>query len=105
MKREPVAAALAGIDTVVAAGLVAANALGWLDLSETQIAAVVAFVVAVSAVFGTVARNRVVPLDVHADAVVDALFADPPAVRTAPAPFDPAAMPPSVDDSQLKVDV
>jgi hypothetical protein len=104
VKREPVAVALAGLDTVVAAGLVAANALGWLHLTEAQIAAVVAFVVAVSAVFGTVARSRVVPLDVHADAVVDALFTEPPAVRTVPPSFDPAGSPPAVDDSSLVVD-
>lgn len=104
MKREPVAVALAGLDAVVAAALVAANALGWLALTDGQIAAVVGFVVAVSDLFGAVARSRVVPLDVHADAVIDALFADPPAVRAVPPTFDPVADPPPVDDTNLQVD-
>ncbi len=104
MKREPVAVALAGLDAVVAAGLVAANALGWIDLTDGQIAAVVGFVVAVSGLFGAVARGRVVPLDTHAEAVVDALFADPPTVRAeAPAP-NLAGSGPFIADDNLTVD-
>jgi len=76
--REPVLIGLASLDALVAAALVAATQLGWLDLSGEQVAGVVAFVVAVSGAVAAMVRSVVVPRDSYEADVVDALFTPVP---------------------------
>lgn len=54
-------AGFVGLDGLVAAGLAAAVSLGWLDWSAEQVAAVVGFVAALSAVVAGVVRRFVTP--------------------------------------------
>lgn len=56
---EPVAALLGSIVVTIDAALVAGTALGWLDLTPDQAAALVAFVTAVSGAIGAALRARV----------------------------------------------
>lgn len=56
---EPVAVALTGLAGVVDLGLIAAVALDWIDLTNEQTAAVVAFVTAATALVGAVLRANV----------------------------------------------
>jgi hypothetical protein len=62
MTREPVLTFLAGANGVVVAGLAVANALSWLSLSGEQIAAVSAFVVAVTTLAAAMIRRQVTPV-------------------------------------------
>ena len=78
ISREPVLTGLASLDALTASALICANALGWLDLSGEQVAAVVAFVVAVSGVVGAAVRASVVPYASYEADVVDALFTPVP---------------------------
>jgi hypothetical protein len=57
--REPVRVFLAGLAGVVGLGLVAAEALGWLDIDPNQNAAVIAFVAAVATLISETLRARV----------------------------------------------
>lgn len=56
---EPVATLLTSLVALVDAALVAGTALGWLDLSAEQTAALVAFVTALSGVVGALLRASV----------------------------------------------
>lgn len=78
MRKEPVLAVLGGMDAVVIAALSALVALGVLDLSGEQLAAISGAVVAVTGVAAAVLRGVVWSPESHAEEVLDALFADPP---------------------------
>lgn len=56
---EPVAVFLAGLAGVVDLGLIAASALDWIALTDSQTAAVVAFVSAATALAGGLLRANV----------------------------------------------
>jgi hypothetical protein len=82
MSREPVAVFILGFDAVVAAGLSAASALGWISLSGDQVAAVVGFVTVLSGLVVAALRSRVVPVgrveEIRATAFQDGLFTPVP---------------------------
>jgi len=79
-RREPVAVALAGLDAAVLATLVMLNALGVLDISGEQLAAISAAVVAVTSFFGAILRANVVSPDTYETDVVEALMTPVPDV-------------------------
>ena len=79
--REPVLVGLGMLNAVAVSALVAATALGWLDLTGEQIAAVSAFVLALSGAVGAMVRASVVPTARYESDVVDALFTPVPGVR------------------------
>lgn len=67
LETEPVATFLAGLAGVVNLALILANAFAWLDLTDAQTAALVAFISGVIAVAGSFLRARVwSPASVHA---------------------------------------
>ncbi len=59
VETEPVRVFLAGLTGVIGLGLVAAEALGWLDIDPAQNAAIIAFVAAVAALISETLRSRV----------------------------------------------
>lgn len=80
---EPVLVGLGMLDAVMVSALVAATALGWLDLTGEQIATVSAFVLALSGAVGAMVRASVVPTSRYEADVVDALFTPVPGVLSA----------------------
>jgi hypothetical protein len=76
---EPVRVFLASLATVVGLGLVAAEALGWLDIDPNQNAAVIAFVAAVATLVSETLRARV-----YAPATVERLTEPPPPATPIP---------------------
>ena len=62
MRTEPVIAGLVGLDAAVAAVLSAAVALGWLDLTGEQLAAIIGAVTALAALVAGVVRSQVRPV-------------------------------------------
>lgn len=56
---QPVGVFLAGLAALVDAGIAAATALDWIDLSTEQAAAVIAFITAATALAAAVLRSRV----------------------------------------------
>lgn len=65
--REPVAVGVAGLDAVILAGLALLQVFGWFDFSGEQNAAVVAFVLSVSAFVMKFVRDSVVPVETFND--------------------------------------
>lgn len=57
--REPVAIFLGGLAALIDVGLVAANAMEWVSLTDGQTASLVAFVTAFTALAGSMVRARV----------------------------------------------
>jgi hypothetical protein len=82
MKREPVVMFILGFDVVMASGLAAAVALGWVDLSMEQTAAIVGFVTALSGLVAGLIRGQVVPAvkvsEIRETAFQDGLFTPVP---------------------------
>ena len=78
MKKDPVLAVLGGMDAMVIAALTAFVALGVVDLSGEQLAAISGAIVAVTGVAAAVLRGVVWSPESHAEEVLDALFSEPP---------------------------
>ena len=70
--REPVVSGFAGLTGLVAAVLSAAVALGWLDWSPEQVAAVVGVISAFAAVLAPLVRKSVTPNETVSDLMTDA---------------------------------
>jgi len=63
LSREPVAVGFVGFDVFVLSLLGVLQVFGWVDLSGEQLAAVSAFLVAVSGVVGKLVRDHVMPME------------------------------------------
>ena len=79
-RREPVLLSLGGAAGAVTATLSALVALGVLDLSGEQLAAISSAVVAVTGFVATILRRNVVSPDTYENDVADALFTPVPEV-------------------------
>lgn len=79
LDREPVVIILSAAGALVAAGLVAANALGVVTLDAKQVGSIVAFVALVAAVLIAAIRGQVWSSATHWDLMARALELPPPA--------------------------
>lgn len=71
MDTEPVGVVTAAVIVVLNAGVVLSLAFGWWDITDAQLAALVAFITAVSGLAGAVTRSKV-----YAPATVRAMMAN-----------------------------
>jgi hypothetical protein len=78
MDEEPVLIVLGGLGTVVSLGLVASNTLSWTHLDGSAVAAIVAFIIALTGLIAAALRGEVWSPASHERAVTGALYTPAP---------------------------
>jgi hypothetical protein len=86
MEDDPVLIYLGGAAAVIAAGLIATNALGWSHLDASQLGAIAAFVIAFTGLLAAGIRGQVYSPATHEREVAEALATPTPLPHRQAAP-------------------